>query len=120
MHAHRLGRLTEHGVHEHFLRNLLSALVMRAPIGTAHPVANTHTHHSTHTLWFRMTTTRQTVSARADACKHVMSLVGIPPDDHIFIISQDNGVLSAGLGFLTRADKAMSRLLIVSLFFSKI
>lgn len=53
-----------------------------------------------------MTTTRQTVTTRADACKHIMSLVGIPPDDHIFIILQDNGVLSAGLGFLTRADKA--------------
>ena len=53
-----------------------------------------------------MTTTRKTVSDRADACKHIMSLVGIRPDDPIFIILQVNGVLSAGLGFLTRADKA--------------
>ena len=43
VHAHRLGRLTERSVHEHFLRNSLSVLVMRAPIGTAHPVADTHT-----------------------------------------------------------------------------
>ena len=35
-----------------------------------------------------------------------MSLVGIEHDDPIFIILQANGVLSAGLGLLTRADKA--------------
>ena len=43
MHTHRLGRLTESGVHEHFLRNSLSALVTRAPIGTVHPDADIHT-----------------------------------------------------------------------------
>ena len=51
-------------------------------------------------------TTRKTASDRADACKHVMSLVGVQPDDPIIIILEVNGVLSAGLGFLTRADKA--------------
>ena len=35
-----------------------------------------------------------------------MIVFWIPPDDPIFIILQVNGVLSAGLGFLTRADKA--------------
>ena len=40
VHAHRLGRLTERGVHEHFLPNSLCALVTRAPIRTAHPVAD--------------------------------------------------------------------------------
>ena len=42
-----------------------------------------------------MTATRKTASARADA---------FAQDDPVIIILQGNGVLSAGLGFLTRAD----------------